>query len=238
MFSYCTYNCFLPEFVFFSLSVLISSVVLGNPRSFCLGAWNGRMPQQQCSCIVEISWWCLASAVYCTMLCPGSSPTLRVQLCHRAWTKHFLQTFLLAQSLSTALMRTGRSVPSTCSLPALIWLFGRCWLRVRNFQRNLGQMERSKHSLKTVTIRRTAEPRDINQIWIAETGRLCWSGLDRHPLYGIGNSCNHTRNHLSVLGLINVCRTGVVLLAVRNRLGERKTWKGKGGEVQDWDSGD
>lgn len=162
VFSYCTYNCSLPEFVLSSLSILIPSLVLGNPRYFCLGAWSGRRLQQQCSCTVEISWWCLASAVCCTMQSPGSSPTPKGQLCLCAWTKHFLQTFLLAQSLSTALMRIGRSVPSTCSLPALIWLFGRCWLRVRNFQRNLGQMETAKHPLKTVSIRRTAEPRDLN----------------------------------------------------------------------------
>ncbi|XP_064919888.1 nucleic acid dioxygenase ALKBH1 isoform X2 [Columba livia] len=118
--SFSTCNCSLPEFVFSSLSIFIPPVVLGNPRYFCLEAGSGRKPQQQCSCIVEISWLCLASAVCCTMLSRGSSPTLKGQLCLCAWTKHFLQTSLSAQSSSTAPMRIGRSVPSTCSLPALI----------------------------------------------------------------------------------------------------------------------
>lgn len=162
------------------------SLVLGNPRYFCLGAWSGRRPRQQCSCTVEISWWCLASAACCTTLFPASSPTLRAQLCLRASTKLFLQTFLLAQLLSTALMRIGRCVPSTCSPPASTWLFDRCWLRGRNFQRNLGQTERAKHPPKTV-IMRTAKPKDINQTQSAETRRSYQHGLDRQSPYGIRN---------------------------------------------------
>lgn len=162
------------------------SLVLGNPRYFCLGAWSGRRPRQQCSCTVEISWWCLASAACCTTLFPASSPTLRAQLCLRASTKLFLQTFLLAQLLSTALMRIGRCVPSTCSPPASTWLFDRCWLRGRNFQRNLGQTERAKHPPKTV-IMRTAKPKDINQTQSAETRRSYWHGLDGQSPYGIRN---------------------------------------------------
>lgn len=173
----------------FSLSILIPSLVLGNPRYFCLGAWSGRRPRQRCSCTVEISWWCRASAACCTTLSPESCPTLRGQLCPRALTSLLLQTFLLAQSLSTALRRIGRCVPSTCSPPASTWLFDRCWLRVRNFQRNLGQMERAKHALKTV-IMRTAKSKDINQTQSAETRRSYWHGPDRQSPYGIRNWCN------------------------------------------------
>lgn len=173
----------------FSLPIFIPSLASGNPRYFCWGAWSGRRRRQRCSCTAGISWWCLASAACCTTLSPGSCPTLRGQLCLPASTKLFLQTFLLAQSLSTALMRTGRCVPSICSPPASTWLFDRCWLRARNFQRNLGQMERAKHPLKTV-IMRTTKPKDTNQTESAESRPSYWHGPHRQSPYGIRNWLN------------------------------------------------